>query len=100
MKAGYKRVAIEAAIESGLFIRRSVGNVGRVSYKGRDNIVTDTDRKSEAIVIKKILKAFPGHSVLSEERRAIDASPHYKWIIDPIDGTTNFAHGFPFFASL
>ena len=93
----FKDVAIDAALKSGLFIRNSVGKIGRISYKGRINIVTDIDKKAEGIVIKRILSAFPGHSVLSEERPPIEASSMYKWLIDPLDGTTNFAHSFPFF---
>jgi myo-inositol-1(or 4)-monophosphatase len=93
----YKDTAIKAALKSGRFIKNSVGKISRISYKGRDNIVTDVDKKAEEIIIKDILAAFPSHSILSEERAPkIGASP-YKWIVDPIDGTTNFAHAFPFF---
>lgn len=98
MTGQFKKIAIEAALRSGLFIKRSVGKVGKVSYKGIDNIVTDVDKSSEDIIIKKILSRFPDHSILSEERGAIDSHSIYKWIIDPIDGTTNFAHSFPFFS--
>lgn len=97
MPESYRSVAIEAALKSGLFIKNSVGKTTKISYKGRDNIVTDVDKKAEAIIIKKILTAFPGHSILSEERGSIDHPSSYKWIIDPLDGTTNFAHAFPFF---
>ena len=97
MKNQFKKIAVEAALESGIFIKKSVGKVLKVSYKGRDNIVTDVDKKCESIIIKKILSAFPDHSVLSEECGAIKGASPYKWIIDPLDGTTNFAHAFPFF---
>lgn len=97
MKDLYKKVAIEAALKSGLFIKSSLGCIGKVIYKGRDNIVTDTDKRAESLIIKNIISAFPGHSILSEERRPISTASPYKWVIDPIDGTTNFAHGFPFF---
>ena len=96
MKRKFKKIAIEAVLEGGLFIRKSVGKITKISYKGRDNIVTDVDKKAEEMIIRRILSAFPGHSVLSEERAPIGKSP-YKWVIDPLDGTTNFAHGFPFF---
>jgi len=93
----YKEVLIKAALKSGRFIKGSVGKIVRISHKGRDNIVTDVDKKAEAMIIKDIVRAFPEHSILSEEcAPKIGASP-YKWIIDPIDGTTNFAHAFPFF---
>lgn len=93
----FKKEAIEAALESGFFIKKSVGKVRRISYKGRDNIVTDVDKKSESIIIKRLLSSFPGHAVLSEEAGLHIRPSPYKWIIDPLDGTTNFAHAFPFF---
>ena len=98
MMGQFKKIAVEAALKSGLFIKRSVGKINKVSYKGIDNIVTDVDKKSEDIIIKKILSCFPDHSILSEERSPIYSHSIYKWIIDPIDGTSNFAHSFPFFS--
>lgn len=97
MRNSFRKAAIEAALESGRFIKKSVGKIKRVSYKGRDNIVTDVDKAAEAMIIKRILSAFRGHSILSEERKEIRGSSGYKWVIDPLDGTTNFAHAFPFF---
>jgi len=93
----FKAVAVKAAVKSGRFIRNSVGKIEKVSYKGRDNIVTDVDKKAETIILKDILKVFPGHSILSEECAPRIGRTPYKWIIDPLDGTTNFAHAFPFF---
>lgn len=97
MMRSYKKIAIDAALKSGRFIKKSVGKIGRISYKGRDNIVTDIDKKAEGIIIGMIASAFPQHSILSEESRPTRGSSKYKWIIDPLDGTTNFAHSFPFF---
>lgn len=94
----YKKVAIQAALKSGLLIKRSLGKIHKISYKGIDNIVTDVDKLSERMIIKSILSAFPGHSVLSEEDSPISGAAPYRWLIDPLDGTTNFAHSFPFFA--
>lgn len=97
VKKEFKTVARRAALASGRLIRSSVGKINKISYKGRDNIVTDVDKKAESIIIRDIARSFPGHSILSEERPPkIGASP-YRWIIDPLDGTTNFAHAFPFF---
>jgi len=93
----FDKVAIRAAYASGLLIKRSVGKVSEVSYKGRDNIVTNVDKASEKLIIGMILRAFPDHSILSEESLPVDSGSKYRWIIDPIDGTTNFAHAFPFF---
>lgn len=111
MYKSYKRVMIATALKSGRFIKASLGRVKEISYKGRINLVTDVDKKSEEIIIDNILSAFPGHSILSEESGAIPsrgdssqvANASRKencplWIIDPLDGTTNFAHGFPFFS--
>lgn len=93
----YEKVAIEAALESGFLIKNSVGKIARISHKGRDNIVTDVDKKSEKLIIRKILSKFKDHSILSEETPPRHGSSGYRWIIDPLDGTTNFAHAFPFF---
>jgi myo-inositol-1(or 4)-monophosphatase len=96
-KALFKKTAIEAARMSGLFIKNSVGKVHRISFKGRINIVTDADKTSQAMIIRRIRSSFPEHSILSEECRPQDKKSAYRWVIDPIDGTTNFAHAFPFF---
>lgn len=93
----YKQTAIDAALAAGKLIKSSVGKVKKITYKGRINIVTDVDKRSEAMIIKKILSVFPDHSILAEEIGAQDRCCGYKWIIDPLDGTTNFAHSFPFF---
>lgn len=98
MNTLYKKVATEAALESGEFIKNSVGKIRKISYKGRINIVTDVDKKAEGIIIKRIRSAFPGHSILSEESGPRYGRSPFKWIIDPLDGTTNFAHGFPVFS--
>ena len=97
MNDEYKKLAIKAALKSGYFIKRSVGLINTISYKGKDDIVTDVDKKSENIIIRMIHTRFPDHSILSEEKGRIDAGSLYKWVIDPLDGTTNFAHAFPFF---
>jgi len=98
MKDKCKKVAIEAALKSGEFIRKSVGKIKTVSYKGVNNIVTDVDKKAEKIIIGTILSSFPGHSILSEEVGVRGKPSSFKWVIDPLDGTTNFARGFPFFS--
>ena len=97
MEARHKRIAIEAAVESGLFIKNSLGKIKEITYKSRINPVTDIDKKAETIIINRISAAFPAHSILSEESSPKDRGRAYRWIIDPLDGTTNFVHGFPFF---
>ncbi len=98
MKKSYKKIAVEAALKSGEFIKSSLGRIKNISYKGVRNIVTDVDKKAEKIIIGKIFSAFPDHSVLSEEMGAKNTISSFKWLIDPLDGTTNFAHAFPFFS--
>ncbi|MDC7124630.1 MAG: inositol monophosphatase family protein [Spirochaetales bacterium] len=78
----------------------SLQNKAKISEKGINNLVTEADIKSEAIIRQIILKAFPKHSILGEEGGGEDNmdAPHL-WIIDPLDGTNNYAHGFPFFST-
>jgi myo-inositol-1(or 4)-monophosphatase len=61
------------------------------------DLVTDADKACEKLIIDTVTKHFPDHSILSEEAGEINPGGEYKWIIDPIDGTTNFAHGLPLF---
>jgi len=93
----HKKHAIEAALRAGLFIKSRLGKSRIVGYKGDINLVTDVDKKAEAIIISYLKKKFSDYSFLAEEEGGRIAKGGYKWVIDPIDGTTNFAHGFPFF---
>jgi myo-inositol-1(or 4)-monophosphatase len=70
----------------------------RVEFKGKYDLVTEADRQSEALIVSLIRERFPGHDILAEEADYGKLSSDYRWIIDPLDGTTNFAHGFPWFA--
>jgi myo-inositol-1(or 4)-monophosphatase len=70
----------------------------RISYKGAVNIVTEADRRSEELILHRLERRFPDHRILSEESgEGIVRSSPYRWIVDPLDGTTNFAHGYPCF---
>lgn len=90
--------AIAAAREAGRYALSRLGSDINVSHKdGKNNLVTDVDKKSEEIVIRHIRENFPGHSVLAEESGQSRDENDHMWIIDPLDGTTNYAHGFPFF---
>ncbi len=66
-------------------------------YKGDVDLVTEADRKSEALILERIRSRYPGHDVIGEEGGRIDSGSEYRWYVDPLDGTTNFAHGFPVF---
>ncbi|MBI3476266.1 MAG: inositol monophosphatase [Acidobacteria bacterium] len=69
----------------------------KIEYKGDADLVTIADRKSEALILERLRAQFPTHDVMGEEGTRIDTGSDYKWYIDPLDGTTNFAHGFPVF---
>jgi len=67
------------------------------TYKGDADLVTAADRASEKLITERILEEFPGHDLFGEEGTRTDTGSDYRWYIDPLDGTTNFAHGFPVF---
>src|SRR5579859_4804176 len=69
----------------------------KIEYKGEADLVTAADRASEALIRERISKQFPSHDVLGEEQGLNDRGSEYRWYVDPLDGTTNFAHGFPVF---
>src|SRR5712692_7777722 len=68
-----------------------------IEYKGEADLVTAADRKSETLIRERIRSLWPGHDVLGEEEGLRDTGSEYRWYVDPLDGTTNFAHGFPVF---
>jgi myo-inositol-1(or 4)-monophosphatase len=69
----------------------------KIEYKGDVDLVTVADRKSEALILERIRSQFPSHDVMGEEGTRIETGSPYKWYVDPLDGTTNFAHGYPVF---
>lgn len=93
------QTAIEAALEAGRFLKMSVGKFKHVERKeGQEtNLVTEIDRRSEEIIITKIKQRYPHHDFLAEESGSHAVQSEYRWIIDPLDGTLNFTHGFPIF---
>ncbi|MFH1305848.1 MAG: inositol monophosphatase family protein [Candidatus Omnitrophota bacterium] len=93
-----KSLAEEAALEAGRFILGRMGKVREVFRKeGQNNLVTDVDKASEKMIIAKVRKNFPSHSILAEEGGSYSSEGGFKWIIDPLDGTTNYTHAFPIF---
>jgi myo-inositol-1(or 4)-monophosphatase len=92
-------VAIEAAREAGKFLKYSVGKVRKIETKEGEerNLVSEIDRGSEEKIISLIKRHYPAHGILAEESGGSDPDAEYKWIIDPLDGTTNFLHGLPVF---
>ncbi len=90
--------AASAAREAGKYALRRIDDLGKIEHKeGFNNLVTDVDRTCEEIIIGRINKAFPSHSILAEESGEHASGGVFKWVIDPLDGTTNYTHGFPFF---
>ena len=69
----------------------------KIEYKGSADLVTVADRESEALILSRIREHFPSHDVMGEEGTRIETGSDYKWYVDPLDGTTNFAHGYPVF---
>ncbi|OIO75405.1 MAG: hypothetical protein AUJ85_03165 [Elusimicrobia bacterium CG1_02_37_114] len=92
-----KKAAIETAVRAGEFIKSRLGKVRELSFKTVRNIVTDVDKKSEKLIINRLRRKFPDYSILGEEGGNRESKSVYKWVIDPIDGTTNFAHNLPLF---
>jgi len=94
-------IAIRAARNAGDIIVRSMQNLDaiRVTQKGKNDFASDVDHRAEREIIAVIHKAFPNHGILAEESGLSKSNgEEYLWIIDPLDGTTNFLHGFPQFA--
>jgi myo-inositol-1(or 4)-monophosphatase len=89
--------AIETARGAGEILRRNHGREQSIRYKGEINLVTEVDHLSEAYIMDRIRNAFPGHGILSEESSEVLSSSPYRWIVDPLDGTTNYAHNYPCF---
>jgi len=93
--------AIEAAREAGEILRQFAAKGFEISNKGRINLVTEADLASENFIKEMVSSRFPTHRILAEESGISphhDESAEYFWIIDPLDGTTNFSHGFPCYA--
>ncbi|MFM7842436.1 MAG: inositol monophosphatase family protein [Nitrospira sp.] len=93
-----KTVAVEAARQAGTILEDYAHKGFRVEHKDALNLVTDADTHSEQAIVEAIGRTFPDHEILAEERGRAGGRAPFKWIIDPLDGTTNFAHGFPAYA--
>lgn len=91
----YLDVAVEIASEAGALLAQLSKQPREITYKRKSDIVTDADRRSEALIIQRIHRHFPDHAIVAEEGGGKDTGSDYCWYVDPLDGTTNFAHGFP-----
>jgi myo-inositol-1(or 4)-monophosphatase len=93
----YLETAVDIARESGAllsnFLERKIG----FELKGTHDLVTEADRASERLVVERLRTHFPSHGIVAEEGGGHESSSQFRWYVDPLDGTTNFAHGFPVF---
>lgn len=89
---------VEFATAAGSLLREGYGKNHQVTHKGRIDLVTEMDRKAEDLLIERILMCFPGHKIFTEESGELNGKAEHCWYIDPLDGTTNYAHHLPIFA--
>jgi len=101
--ASYLEIAVEAALEAGVILLSELDRPVTIDYKGEADIVTQADRRSEQAIINRLRGAFPKHAIIAEEsgehsaQSAEQLGSELCWFVDPLDGTTNFAHGYPWF---
>ena len=91
-------VASDAALKAGRLLRDNIHGIREITLKGDINLVTEMDMRSERAVVETLLASFPHHGIIAEEETRILSDSGYTWIIDPLDGTTNYAHGYPCFS--
>jgi myo-inositol-1(or 4)-monophosphatase len=89
--------AIRVAKDAGRLLRDRVGTRIDIDHKGSINLVTDVDLASEKLIREAISTYYPRHEILAEEGGLSESGSEYRWIVDPLDGTTNYAHGYPIF---
>ncbi|HRE29823.1 MAG TPA: inositol monophosphatase family protein, partial [Anaerolineales bacterium] len=87
----------QIAREAGAIVRAGYGRANVIEYKGEVDLVTEIDKRSEALVLERLHAVWPDHAITAEESGR-SGDHDYEWYVDPLDGTTNFAHGVPCFA--
>jgi myo-inositol-1(or 4)-monophosphatase len=92
-----RATALAAARAAGKVLVEGLRSEVEVQYKGEVNLVTNIDRQAEALIVRTIQGRFSNHRIIAEEGHLSEGESPYRWIIDPLDGTTNYAHRFPFF---
>ncbi len=93
----YLTTAVDIAREAGALLAQLFKRPHEITYKRPSDLVTEADRRSEALIIERLQSHFPKHSIVAEEGGGGKTDSDYCWYVDPLDGTTNFAHGFPVF---
>ena len=89
--------AARAARDAGKLQKERLWSEHEIQFKGEIDLVTEVDRACEELIVAAIRERFPGHDILAEENVYAQSGSRFKWVIDPLDGTTNYAHGFPWF---
>ena len=97
MTKEYLKAALEIAREAGAVLREEVLHPPDIAYKGDYDLVTQADKRSEAVIVSRLQQLFPQHAVAAEEGSGKETGSEFRWHVDPLDGTTNFAHGYPCF---
>src|SRR5271166_6840524 len=98
MTKTFLQTAVEIARGAGAILREELQRPPDIAYKGDFDLVTQADRRSEEWIVRRLQEFFPEHAITAEEGTAKDRASEYRWHVDPLDGTTNFAHGYPCFA--
>ena len=89
---------IDLAREAGALLRNGLDRPREVAFKSRADLVTDVDLRSERLLVAALRERFPDHRIVAEEGGGQEAAARYTWLVDPLDGTTNYAHGYPVFS--
>src|SRR5262245_26320350 len=99
MLESLREVAVDAAVRAGHLLRDHLGGRREIGFKQSSaDLVTEMDRRAEGLIVDAIRARFPDHAILAEERGELPGASSHRWIVDPLDGTTNYAHGLPIFA--
>ena len=93
----YRSFLATVIVEAGGVLREKLNDRHTVRFKGEINLVTEADLLSETLIVERIRRSFPGHDILTEESPETTNGSRFRWIIDPLDGTTNYSHGYPIF---
>jgi len=94
----FLQLAVETALEAGKILLAEFERPVTINYKGEVDLVTQADRRSEQEIVSRLRKFYPQHTIVAEEGGGHDGDSRYRWHVDPLDGTTNFAHSYPCFA--
>jgi len=100
MAKNYLEAAVEIAREAGKILCEEFERPLQIAYKGEADLVTQADKRSEKAIVERLTNFFPDHAIVAEEGTGHESATasEFRWHVDPLDGTTNFAHGYPCFA--